>query len=277
VPDVTAGEANRAFYAETAETYDASEECVVDPRLRRRLRDALEHALAFAPPNPRVLDACGGSGNVSLTLLDLGVRPITVDISPEMLAVYERKARASRHEAESVISEIGAFLERDERDWDVIVFSSALHHLEDYRRTLALAIRRLAPGGVLVTIFDPVPAGPLGRKLRRVEYAAHVVVRTPDRVPELVARRLPWRSPPSARSSSVGNLAERHALHGVDDLELRDLFESAGLDVIVHERTHDGRFALTRGLWRLLRHPSSFHFLVRRPAPRRGAHAPTPN
>jgi len=59
-------------------------------------------------------------------------------------------------------------------------------------------------------------------------------------------------------------VAERHALEGVDDLALRALFTQLGLEILVHDRTYDARFPLTRLLYRVFRRRSSFHFVVRR-------------
>ena len=142
-----AADANRAFYAAIAEQYDASEDCVVDPRLKGRLLETLRFALGHLPHGsvPRALDACGGSGNASLMLLELGITPLTVDISPEMLAIYETKARALGFEPQTEIDEIDSFLRRTAHVWDLIVFSSALHHLEDYRDVLSTAMARVRP------------------------------------------------------------------------------------------------------------------------------------
>ncbi len=260
---MTTAEANRRFYAAAAETYDRTEECVVDPRLQGRLREVLARSLALVPENPRVLDACGGSGNASVVLHELGTRPLTVDVSPEMLELYARKARAHGWEPQTRVAEIEAFLEGD-AEWDLIIFSSALHHLDDYARVLDLATARLAPGGVLVTMFDPARVGTLGGRLRRLDYILHVVVRTPGRVPRVVTRRL-RRSRAGEDDEAFGARAERHSLAGIDDLGLRRRFEAGGLEVLEHERTYDLRFAVTRGVARALREPSSFHFVVRRP------------
>ncbi len=126
MPDPGAPEANRLFYAERAETYDATEACVVDPRQQARLQHILERAVALVPEHPRALDACGGSGNASLALAALGARPVTVDVSPEMLALYERKARAAGFEPDARLDIVERFLERDPSTWELIVFSSAL-------------------------------------------------------------------------------------------------------------------------------------------------------
>ena len=201
-------------------------------------------------------------GNVSLFLQTLGVRPTTVDISPEMLAIYERKATALGLAPAIEVAEIDAFLLDDSRSWDLIVFSSALHHLEDYAGTLELAAARLAPGGAIVTIFDPTAAGLLDRRLRRLEYVLHVLVRTPWRVPALVRRRIVPSGAVGSVDRTLGERAERHALAGIDDARVHRLFERLGLDVRVHERTYEARFGITRALYRLLRRTSSFHFIA---------------
>jgi 2-polyprenyl-3-methyl-5-hydroxy-6-metoxy-1,4-benzoquinol methylase len=256
-------DANRRFYASFAEEYDRTEDCVVEERLARRLRNLLASALAALPDAPRVLDACGGSGNASLLLHELGATPTTVDISPEMLALYERKATARGLTADTHVGEIDEFLGSDAGGWHLIVFSSALHHLERYEETIDRALGRLAPGGILVTTFDPTRAGAVARRLRRFDYILHVLTRSPHRVPGLVAHRLTGRQP--GQLSSAGALAERHALDGIDDVALARRLRSHRLEVLVHGRAYDGRFALTRVLYRILRQPSSFHLVVRRP------------
>ena len=148
-PTTNAAEANREFYASAAQTYDISEDCVVDPRLTDRLRETLGFAASRlkVAGAPRVLDACGGSGNASLMLLQMGMRPITADISPHMLAIYERKARAAGYVPDTIVEEIVEFLGTGRRTWDLIVFSSALHHLDDYCDVMRLAMDHVAPKG----------------------------------------------------------------------------------------------------------------------------------
>ncbi len=255
MPELDAAEANRRFYADLAETYDATEGCVVDPRSQARLRSLLEQALGYAGPGGRALDACGGSGNVSLELGERGVPTLTVDVSAEMLALFERKARARGLPAETRVVEIEDFLRSTDERFALVVFSSALHHLEEPGTVLELAVGRLRPGGVLLTVFDPTRAGRTGRALRLLDYGLHVLRRTPRR---LLSRR------PSG--STIGALAERHALAGLDDLALRERLERTGLEILLHERCHDARFAVTRAAARLLREPTAFALLARRPS-----------
>lgn len=268
---LTSTEANRRFYSEHARTYHETEDCVVHERLRRRLRASLVFALESLPAGPKVLDACGGSGNASLILHELGVAPTIVDVSPEMLSIYVETARARGYEVDAVVADIAGYLETHCAKWDLVIFSSALHHLDDYEQVLRFAIARLAPGGLLLTMFDPIEAGPFLRRARRLDYILHVVIHTPTRLPSIfmryVARSVRRRAP--GEDPALGEQAEIHALNGIDDDSLRRMFEDMGLEIVVHERTCEGRFRLTRGIYRLLRMPSSFHFVARRPPPAR--------
>jgi 2-polyprenyl-3-methyl-5-hydroxy-6-metoxy-1,4-benzoquinol methylase len=261
-PGLSAAEANRRYYAARAADYDQSEECVTLERHRRRLRRVLRMAIANAQSHERILDACGGSGYASLELGTMGLSTVTVDISPDMLEVYARKAATAGLTARTHESEIGSFLSESPSQWDLIVFSSALHHLDDYRAVLIAARDRLAQGGVIATVFDPTSLGGIGHAIRYVDYLLWLAIRHPftfaDRLRRQVAR-------PTASPTSVGRTAERHALSGIDDIALAKHLEEHGLEIIVHEREFDARFSMARMLLRILTQPSSFSLIVRRP------------
>src|SRR6266496_4421998 len=87
-------EANRQFYARIASLYDASETCVRDRRIQKRLEADLDQIITMIGRQPetiRALDACGGAGNVSLKLLNRRIEATLVDISPELLEIFRRK------------------------------------------------------------------------------------------------------------------------------------------------------------------------------------------
>ncbi len=260
---LSAAEANRRYYALRAADYDRTEECVTQERNRRRLRRVLTLATTSARGHERILDACGGSGYASLELGAMGLDAVTVDISPEMLEMYARKASSAGLPAQTKVSEIGSFLAACPEPWDLIVFSSALHHLDDYRAVLLAASEGLAEGGVVATVFDPTAPGRLGRLIRYVDYLLWLAVRQPftfvHRLRERATRR-------GADAPSVGRLAERHALSGIDDVALAKRLEEQGLEILLHEREFEARFPLVRMALRLLAQPSAFSFVARRPA-----------
>jgi ubiquinone/menaquinone biosynthesis C-methylase UbiE len=119
------------------------------------LRRALEK-LGHPARRASALDACGGTGNAALRLQAMGCDTHLVDISEEMIARYRRQCEARGFPASAESGEILSFFTRNTRKFDLIVFSSALHHLEDPVLVLRHAQGALTPGGLIVTIFDPI-------------------------------------------------------------------------------------------------------------------------
>src|SRR5512132_3634305 len=134
---ISVAEANKIFYAEVAQGYDENEPCIADPEARAFARRLVSRAIAATGKRGiRALDACGGSGYASEILLGMGIQTLLVDISPEMLQRWRDKARARGHEPSIQEEEITEFLVRSDASWDLIVFSSALHHLDDDRHAV---------------------------------------------------------------------------------------------------------------------------------------------
>ena len=261
----TAAEANRIFYRDEARAYDQTEDCLCEARNRERLQVVLAAALARLDPAPRVLDACGGTGNVGVALHARGITPVVVDVSPDMTAIWSDKAADLGLSPEIHNMAIEEFLSSDGRRWDLITFTSALHHLEDYTNVLLLAAARLAPGGLLLTLFDPTPATREMRLVRKLDFVLWLVLKRPTRFVRLVGAAVQRKLRPAGGNDHVGRLAERYAYTGIDDFELARASQRSGLELVVHERTHDARLAAVRHLLRLLGWPSSFHLLLRRP------------
>jgi 2-polyprenyl-3-methyl-5-hydroxy-6-metoxy-1,4-benzoquinol methylase len=258
-----AADANRAFYADHAVAYDSSEHCVAHDKAQRLLERVLADALAAcATAEPRTLDACGGTGNVSTLLARRGVRTTVVDVSPEMLARWSAKAESLGVPADVEVAEVDEFLARDERSWDLIVFSSALHHLDDYAGVVAAAYGRLAPGGVLVTAFDPIQADDrLTQRLRRFDYLLSLAA-SPRALAASLRRKSERRS---SGGVNIGELAEKHALDGVDEGAVVARLQEAGAEIVAHERYASQRYRLTELLFRALRRTTTFHLIARKP------------
>jgi SAM-dependent methyltransferase len=261
---LTPAEANRLFYAEHAVDYDATEFCANAELGKQRLREAMAPALALLPPEARVLDAGGGSGNASHYLFEQGLQPVLVDVSDEMIELWRRKAAGLGFEPQTQVAELEEFFSEDEREWDLVVFSSVLHHLEDPQRLLVQAARRLAPGGLVVTVFDPLRLPRRGAVVRKLDYVGWLFVHARGELPRVVAQRLRPKAP-AAPAPNIGAIAEFHAVTGLDDRALISALEGTGLTVVAHRRTHDARFAIFRGLARAMRMPTSFSMVMRAP------------
>jgi hypothetical protein len=116
--------------------------CVTDQEGQKILERDIDRVLEATGKQPsqiRALDACGGSGNISLKLLRRGVNVTLADISSELQGIFEKKCAEHGYEPTVVCSEIGRFIASGSEPFDLIVFSSALHH-----------------GGIVVTDSDEV-------------------------------------------------------------------------------------------------------------------------
>ena len=263
---LTPTEANRLFYASRADEYDATEFCVNNPLGKRKLRNALKYALPSLGPDAKVLDAGGGSGNASAFLVEQGFAPYLVDVSPEMVAVWERKARVQGYESRCEVRPLEDFFATDRRRWDLIVFSSVLHHLEDPTGLLELAAHRLEPGGFIVTVFDPLDLRRAGVALRKLDYLVWLITHSAWELPKLVAQGVRSRVRPTTQEN-VGAVAEYHAVTGINDREITARLTDSGLVVVGHERTCDARYSFFRWLAELMRTPTSFSLALQAPAP----------
>lgn len=259
-------EANRRFYESQAAIYDETEFCAIDDVPREALRGALRRAIALLGDSPKTLDAGGGTGNASLALRELGVTSVLIDASPEMISRWEQKARAQGFESNAELADIEAFFHQDERRWDLIVFSSVLHHLEDPAAVLIAARDRLNPGGVIVTMFDPMAVDRFGHFLRRLDYGCWIALHSPVTLARAVKRRLTAIVRPQPPEANIGAMAERHAMSGLDDEQIKARLSAAGIVVVEHERFYDARFKWIVNLSRRLKQHTHFALTLQRPS-----------
>ena len=272
-------EANRVFYAQNAAIYDSSETCVTDQEGQKILERDIDRVLEATGKQPsqiRALDACGGSGNISLKLLRRGVNVTLADISSELQGIFEKKCAEHGYEPTVVCSEIGRFIASGSEPFDLIVFSSALHHLENIDEVLTMAHRRLSPGGVLWSIFDPTANANKSVATRfvvRVEYFCFKLFCQTSDVPGAFIRKLKRflsgakasdKSKVDLDESTAGVLAEYHIEQGIDDLALVERMKMVGYDVVFHDRLVGTRYGPTAVVIRLMGDVTTFKLLLRR-------------
>jgi 2-polyprenyl-3-methyl-5-hydroxy-6-metoxy-1,4-benzoquinol methylase len=267
--------ANERFYAKTAEVYETTENCLVDARKQRFLEELLDELIAkcHRPLHQMtVLDACGGSGNVGLKLLRRGAAVLNVDVSPDMQEIFMRKVAASGFRAETEHAEIVDFLRDSPRRFDAVVFSSALHHLKDIEVAMSLVFDRLNPGGLLLTVFDPTPRSRLGAVARAsiwLDYASFKLLRHTRDVPSAIRRRMRRARPVTASTplddAFDGFLAEYHARHGIDDLELSSFPTGVGFRIASHRRLSEARYGIARAILNAVKAPTEFTILAQKP------------
>jgi ubiquinone/menaquinone biosynthesis C-methylase UbiE len=246
-------QANKVYYQQTAAQYDATETCVVDPRFQDVLAADLTRIIDLLNQVPRstpimALDACGGSGNVSLKLAKLSNVQVTLcDQSPELQAIFRRKCALQETSCAVVTEEISQFLRETKQKFDLIVFSSALHHLQDYETVLKLAAGCLNPGGYIFTVFDPIRWKFPARQIVLVEYICFKIMNK-SFLPALVMKvRRAWAKlmgqTGDNRGINWGKIAEYHVQRGIDDVALAAAMRDHGLQVIWHVREPKARYA----------------------------------
>jgi ubiquinone/menaquinone biosynthesis C-methylase UbiE len=271
-------EANIRTYSEIAGEYDKIETCVVSRRCQVMLESDIDEVLQMlrcsdSHKDIYALDACGGAGNVALKLLDRGVKVALCDVSPELIKIFIDKCRARGFSAESICKEIGSFLSSTDRRFDLIVFSSALHHIEDYAGILRLSATRLDKGGMIYTVFDATRRNFLSYPIIMTDYLVFELLNRPKNIiPGLLKKLRRMKSGHLSDSTSkdkfdlsqenIGVLAEYYAGSGIDDFALVKKMSQYGLEVVWHKRYTDARYAFFRFILRLFRCPTSFKLLL---------------
>ena len=273
---LTVAEANRRNYEKQARHYLKHAACVNQEYDQELLAHDLERAvreLGDLGRPPVALDACGGAGNAALKLQALGCDVYLVDISAHMVEIYRQDCLEAGYTASAETGEIGSFFAGTSRKFDLIVFCSALHHLEDPVLVLSCAQRALAPGGLIVTIFDPIRPSRSMRLLRQPLRILDRAVKRPSliftRAIPVIRRIFSGGSRHKQRTlviteQNVGTLAEFHGGSGFDDGALvRDIEQSASLTMLCHDRYIGGCGRLEAILLKLIRRPNGFKLLLK--------------
>ena len=134
-----------------------------------------------------------------------------------------------------------------------------------------LAARRVRPGGFFYSNFDPVvPKRPFwARAFHSLDTAVAKLTLDPADFLPGVKRRLRKlflpRDPMLGRTlASPGDLAEYHALSGLDDTRILHLLRMTGFAIVEHQRYATGRTSAVRLLNERLRLLESFKIIARR-------------
>lgn len=126
-----------------------------------------------------ILDVGCGTGNLTLKYLREGHRVTALDISEEMITILKAKVHAPQ-QLETVIQNVEDYLDELPPDtyFDLVSFSSVLHHLPSYLRVLEKVCQHLKPNGIIYVIHEPTLIPPCvvsarSRLLGRVDLLYH--------------------------------------------------------------------------------------------------------
>ena len=122
---------------------------------KRTITDINFIAKQISKANPRALDIGCGTGNLAFKFLERGFHVTGVDITREMIEVLHRK---NQYDSLKLIECDGdTFISKETEKYDVIAFSSILHHLPFYIETLYKCVNLLNNGGIIYIIHEPLP------------------------------------------------------------------------------------------------------------------------
>jgi len=183
----------------------------------------------------RAVDMCGGAGKAAFIMKKFAPQSevTLVDLSEKMLNIARQRIIEENIGAIEIVQEDAiTFLDRD-RQFDVIVFSSAIHHFKDPVNLLKNAAKRLSDRGVIITIADPNTL----YKTRRFRTMAFLICNWGDKkiVMKNTAHKIKGKfSSEIAAQNDAFDMAEYQTYTGINDFQLaHDLYDS-GLHTLLH-------------------------------------------
>ena len=152
----------RRLFATIASRYDLITVLLsfgLDARWKRRLADAAEPLAGT-----RALDLACGTGDIAFELVRRGATVIGLDITPPMIELALRKARARRARGEFIVGDMMALPFADSQ-FDVITTGYGFRNVPELEGAVREALRVLRPGGLLLSLDFNKPANFLVRNM----------------------------------------------------------------------------------------------------------------
>ena len=258
-------DANRKVYTNIAATY---EDVVFTGDANNRLKILLSNTIEILKETKHdilALDACGGTGQASFLLNDLGCETHLVDLSSEMIANMKKRCSKNNIKIKTINSEINEFFIDNDIKYDLIVFSSALHHLRLPAKILILAMESLSKGGILLTISDPTI---------NIQKKSFKLLSFLDRtfnhllINPLVAFKLMFEkiygnfSSKNGKEREQGWLSEFHTVYGINDEELIEELVQNKNYILFHKRYTAGYTWFFQKVYKIFKFGTSFSLLV---------------
>ncbi len=183
----------------------------------------------------RAVDVCGGAGKSAFLLKKLvpQAEVTLVDLSEKMLEIARQRSHAEDiGQIEMIQEDAATFLKRD-RQFDMIVFSSAIHHFKDPVSLLHSAAQRLSDQGVIIAIAEPNTL----TKTKRYKTMAFLFCCWADK---MTIMKRTWHkgmgliSGEAAAMADDFDIAEYQAYKGINNLQLEHDLHAAGLNTLLH-------------------------------------------
>ncbi|NLB87664.1 MAG: methyltransferase domain-containing protein [Syntrophomonadaceae bacterium] len=191
------------------------------------------------------VDMCGGAGKAAFALYECSPTSMIslVDVSDKMLEIAQK--RAERENIKNIIpiqADAFSFLEQ-EGEYDLIIFSSAIHHFKDPVNLINLASQRLSEHGLILTIADPNTI----TKSKRYKFLEFMVSSREAKKNKLKSCFNFRKNKDIAASVDADfDLAEYQTYTGIDDIALRNRLMEVGLNPFIHLRYPAGEPYMTK-------------------------------
>lgn len=227
------------FYTDFEEPkYSYIEYEVVFSAILNLLTSKLSHPI-------RAVDMCGGAGKAAFVVKKLQLNSIVtlVDVAEKMLDIAKiRMEKENISDLEIVNADAFGFLEED-REFDLIIFSSAIHHFKDPVDLLSKASKRLSDNGFIITIADPTTI----IKSKRYKFFEFLAVNS-DGKKQIMKKCFSntFTKTDSKIPDENFDLAEYQTYLGINDMKLKQDLANMGLSTLVHMRYPAGEPFMTK-------------------------------
>tara|TARA_B100001540_G_C15787841_1_gene634059 strand:+ start:464 stop:1327 length:864 start_codon:yes stop_codon:yes gene_type:complete len=259
-------DANRRYYNNNAKTYD---NIVITNNSFTRLKKIISKILLTLNNNNLIdddfiaLDACGGTGNVSFIMNKMGHNVHLVDLSSSMIENFNKYCEKNKFSIKYFNSEINQYLISCTTKYNLIVFSSALHHLRYPNEVLINASKCLKPGGIILTIADPT------LNVQRATFkifsffdrGINLIFRNPLELLKRLKKKI-YKDKNNGKDGYMDWIAEYHAQKGIDDNALKTELTEKKLFILWHGRYTGGYNRLFQSFYKLIRMDTSFAMLI---------------
>jgi SAM-dependent methyltransferase len=186
----------------------------------------------------KAVDLCGGAGKAAFVVrkLDKNARVLLVDLAKKMLDIARsRMAFENISDIEIIEADAFSFLQQ-EQEFDLIIFSSAVHHFKDPVNLLHTAANRLSSHGFIVTLADPTTL----IKTKRYNIFNFLITGW-DNKKRMIGQS--WEKYVRSRNSEVAasseiefDIAEFQTYMGINDQKLKHDLAQVGVKPLLHMR-----------------------------------------
>jgi len=146
-------EENKKLHNFSAKSYDNYPSYILQQQMEMYSKDIKLMKLYLRSKDFRVLDCGCGTGILANEFIKQGITNVhCLDISNEMVKITMAK---TNHLCNYFVGDMDIHFEVINHKYDVICFTSVLHHIGDYYKTLELAISRLKKGGIIYIADEP--------------------------------------------------------------------------------------------------------------------------